>query len=211
MRDISLEHYEDLYSTIKILPDWTDSADHAASLVLDGQDRYQQAADLVGVPWTFIGLVHLMECDCDFNSQILNGESWKKRTTLVPKGLGPWDSWEASCLEPNAPEALWRYKGKYVWTLGRMAKEFERWNGFGYAVRNKESPYLWSGSQHGIGTGKYRYDGRYSPTAVSDQPGALVVLRKIEEMGVETGIGTTRKASTDAYLKAFAERLGETP
>jgi lysozyme family protein len=121
-------------------------------------------------------LVHLMECHCDFRRQILNGEKWNHVTTLTPVGLGPWESWKCSTIaamnHTTIPIPL-------TWTTARILDRLERWNGLGYRQRGIASPYLWSGSNHGVGVGKFISDGKYDRHAVSAQVGAALVLREI--------------------------------
>jgi len=60
----------------------------------------------------------------------------------------------------------------------------EGYNGFGYRTRHPEvlSPYLWSYSNH-YESGKYVADGTFSPSAVSQQCGAAILLRRMSETG----------------------------
>jgi hypothetical protein len=64
------------------------------------------------------------------------------------------------------------------WSLAGVLYRLEAYNGFGYRKHHPEvrTPYLWSFSQH-YGAGKYVQDGVWSPTAVSQQCGAAVLLR----------------------------------
>ena len=65
------------------------------------------------------------------------------------------------------------------------------------------SPYLWSFSEHSD-RGKYVADGRWSATAVSRQPGAAVLLRRLAERGEvafdETPIGPLIAYSADGAV-----------
>jgi hypothetical protein len=58
----------------------------------------------------------------------------------------------------------------------------ERYNGWGYRLYHPHvlSPYLWSGSNH-YTSGRYVADGTWSETAVSQQIGAAVILRRMAE------------------------------
>jgi lysozyme family protein len=167
--------YIKLFNECVILPEWKKRVENSTKLVLAGMSRYKSVANEIGIPWLYVGLAHLMESDCRFSRQILNGERWDQKTQLVPENLGPWNSWEEAALTNDAPEALRKFKGE--WNIGRLAKELERLNGGGYLKRNKLSPYLWSGSQHGLNVGKYGSDGHYDSELVSDQVGAMVVLK----------------------------------
>ena len=71
------------------------------------------------------------------------------------------------------------------WSIGGTLYKLEKYNGWGYRSRHPHvlSPYLWSFSNH-YSKGKYVADGRWSESAVSQQAGAAVILRRMAEMGV---------------------------
>ena len=173
MLELTLEHYEDRYAAMHEIPEWRNRIATAVSAVLNGEPLYKRVAIDAAVPWEFIGLLHLLECGCNPTRQIMNGQRWDNVTTLVPVGRGPWDTWEDSALE-----ALAKLRGM-PGTSGMIAMELERWNGLGYAKREMNSPYLWSGSNLGVGVGKFVGDGKYDPRAVSEQVGGMVVLRRL--------------------------------
>lgn len=85
----------------------------------------------------------------------------------MPSGLGPWPSWEASTEDALANHLL------------QNLHDLEAWNGWGYAIRGLNSPYLWSGSNHSVGVGKFTSDGHYDADAVSQQIGAALLLRPL--------------------------------
>jgi cell wall-associated NlpC family hydrolase len=74
--------------------------------------------------------------------------------------------------------------------------KLEEYNGFGY--RNLRpaiaSPYLWSFSNH-YARGKFVADGRFSPTAVSQQCGAAVLLKRLAQTGAFEPARTTPRAA----------------
>jgi len=78
------------------------------------------------------------------------------RDALKMKGLDSWDRWD----------------------VAGMLFQLERFNGWGYRLYHPEtlSPYLWAGTSH-YRSGKYVADGKWSPTAVSRQIGAVALLR----------------------------------
>ena len=173
MLELTLEHYEDRYASMREIPEWRKRICISECAVLNNERLYRRVAMDAGVPWEFIGLLHLMEAGCNTRRQILNGQHFDAVTTIVPVGRGPWDTWEDSALE-----ALAKLRGM-PGTPGMIAMELERWNGTGYAKRGVDSPYLWSGTNHGLGVGKFISDGKYDPGAVSEQVGAMVVLRRL--------------------------------
>jgi hypothetical protein len=107
------------------------------------------------------------------------------RTVQVPAGRpiagNPPFTWEES-----TEDALKYSKLDQVdeWTLSRLLYELEGYNGWGYRLYHThvKSPYLWSYSNNYV-SGKYIADGTWSDTAVSQQSGAAVILRRLEERG----------------------------
>jgi peptidoglycan hydrolase-like protein with peptidoglycan-binding domain len=104
----------------------------------------------------------------------------------VPKGKGPWSSWEDSAKyyihydgldDPPAP-----YDMVVACYMG------EKWNGWGYRNKGIFSPYLWAGTNH-YSRGKYVADGQYSASAVDQQLGIIAVLFQMVTIDPETYIG----------------------
>ena len=165
----SIESYIELLKTAQIIPSWQERLAEVRDHLLSLKPRYEG----FGVPWELLAVLHMRECSNDFNRQILNGEPWKQMTTLIPKGLGPFESWR---------DAMWyaivHHKINLLEEndLPEIMQFLEGWNGFGYFNKGKQSPYVWTGSNHGIGTGRYMADNTYDETAVDAQPGAGVMF-----------------------------------
>lgn len=153
-------YYENLYKTMTVLPGWEERVGQAVRMIGVNAARYQGFT----APWQYVGILHYLEAGCRFERQILNGQPWAQRTTIAPIGLGPWESWGGSTIAALARRQI------------RGLRDLEDWNGRGYMHRRLNSPYLWSGSNYGVGLGKYVADGKYDPQAVSKQIGAAVLL-----------------------------------
>lgn len=180
-RSTSLGYYREHYITMRVLAEKRGSVTRKANRLAQGRRRYEAVQRATGVPWPIIGLIHDMEASFSWDKQILNGERFTRRTRLVPSGHGPWTSWHASSVYAMR---LKNWHEITDWGIGRIGELLERYNGLGYANRNKNSPYLWSFSNHGVGVGKYTSDGVYDPHAVSRQAGAMLTLRRLGEMGL---------------------------
>lgn len=185
-RGFDLQYYRDKYETIEIVPGMEAQVKLEAERVYRGFKSYKAVEEECGVPWIFHGAIHEMECDCNFFRQILNGEKWDRRTTLVPAGLGPWKSWVESTVfalkRKRAQDPTWKPLDEVSdWTIAICGREWEKWNGGGYLRRGVNSPYLWSGSNHGVGSGYYTSDGKYDPNAQSKQIGAMVLLWALKQ------------------------------
>lgn len=102
---------------------------------------------------------------------------------MVPKGHGPWESWRSAAIHALR---LKHRPGTFeddLHLVENMLKHLEAWNGWGYLKKDLNSPYLWTGSQYGVGVGKYVADGNYSPTAQDKQVGAAVLVHELMARG----------------------------
>ncbi len=177
----SHEEYERLWRTMDFLSGWEVKAAAQARAIAINRQRYQAVQERTGIPWPVIAAIHWLEAAGRFDSCLHNGEriiGTGQKTRLVPSGRGPFSTWEAA-----AADALGK-RDTSAWGIGAIAAYLERYNGGGYLRRGVNSPYLWSGSNHGVGVGKYTSDGVYSATAVSQQVGAMLILRALELLGV---------------------------
>ena len=162
------------------LPEWKDRISQAVQRVLVNKDAYLAASKRTnGIAWGFFACTHWLEASCNPGCQILNGQSWKQVTTLEPKGRGPWDSWEDAALDGIAYQKV---TPEETSTLQKLLRRLEQWNGFGYRNLGVDSPYLWSGTNHGVGVGKYVRDGVYDRNAVSAQVGCAPILARLIAM-----------------------------
>lgn len=102
-----------------------------------------------------------------------------KKTTLVPKGRGPFSSWEEAAVD--ALMNCHPYAGKNKdWSIAGTLDILERYNGLGYRNKGLPSPYLWAGTDQYV-KGKYVADGKYDPNHVDQQLGVAPILMKIRE------------------------------
>ena len=192
MRDGSLSYYKALWDTMRELPDWQARIFAAARRVVDGWKRFELVAEILGLPWQLIGLIAEMESACNWESNLHNGESWRRVTKLVPEGRGPFGSWEQAAMDAlkdvNKTHSDW-IDDVPGWSIYELLRFLERYNGGGYMRRGVNSPYLWSGSNHGLDVGKYVSDGDggYKADAVSKQVGAAIILGRIVAGGT-TGL-----------------------
>lgn len=221
MRDTNLAYYDFKWQTMVLLPEWEYRIVLATKRVLLGRERYERLANVARVPWVLPALLHEMECGCDFGRQILNGEPWNQVTTKTPKGLGPWTSWEGAALSRLSQA---RYRGLRD-SVAPILQALEYWNGLGYANRGMDSPYLWSGTSHGV-DGKFVESGgvvRFEPSLRSMQVGAAAILLRLNQLA-EWAPDTTMPACAvpfdhlarnplalllQKFLNSVGERLAE--
>lgn len=178
------ENYRDEYArllkTVVLRPEREASARRGAALVMRGRLRYQEVGAALGIPWYFIGCVHLRESSCRFDTHLHNGDPLNERTFHVPAGrptvgVPPFD-WEVSAADALMYMGLDKIAAQHGWTTERVLFEWERYNGFGYREPGRGySPYLWADTNH-YTQGKFTSDHGYDPSHVDTQNGCAAVL-----------------------------------
>lgn len=164
---------------------------------VNNESRYKAAMKKLGFPdfasdgtpaFAFAGFVHNLEASGRFDRNFVNGQPINQKTTIVPKGLGPWPSWEAAFefgmkYKNITPERYPDLTGAQMLYLG------ERFNGLGYLKKAQWSPYIGAMSNISLDKGKYTSDGNYDPNAPANgQVGlatALVGLRQLLNPAVQ--------------------------
>lgn len=152
---------------------------HEAQHIIAHKDQYLPIQEATGVPYAMIGIIHLREGNLNFNTYLGNGQFLSMRTTIVPKGRGPFKSFYDGALDALAVDGLSSIKD---WRLEKVLYYCESFNGFGYEMyHGVPSPYVWGGTniQH---IGKYTSDGHWNGSVWDPQPGCAPVLKKIMEM-----------------------------
>lgn len=158
------------WSKAKLTRDFT----AIAKKLVGAKARYQAVEAKTGVPWWAIAVIHMRESSQSWSRSLAQGDPWNQVSTHVPKGRGPFKSWEEAAIDAlvNCHPYLARKKD---WTIGPALTNLELYNGAGYANRGLPSPYLWAGTDQYRG-GKYVADGVFSPTAVDAQPGCAGLI-----------------------------------
>lgn len=177
------EQYAAKYAAAVIKPEKLDYCEITAKKLLKYKDtHYEPVADAVGCPWYVVACIHLQECGEDvgvFKAVLHNGEKivgTGKKTKLVPRGQGPFATWEEAAIDAlGGKKAL----TKQAWDVGSALKFLEAYNGLGYRAHETASPYLWSYTNQYV-KGKYVADGVWSATAVSKQQGCAAIMKALE-------------------------------
>lgn len=188
-RELVKAEYEYRWQTCEIDPSMNNSAFYVVSHIKSNKSLYEAASALAnGIPWYMIAAVHWREASGDFTKNLVNGESWRLVTTLVPKGLGPWESWVAAAadaLKPSQPFEV---------SIGGVFFALEAHNGLGYRIYHPDvpNPYIYSGTQF-YSKGKYASDGKFDPELVDKQLGCMAILKALENKG-EVLFGNTNTA-----------------
>jgi len=175
--------YADLWQRMQIRPERQNAVNAIANKLLALKPRYAQVAGRIGMSWAIIALLHNREADCNFACVLHNGEKivgTGRLTTLVPRGRGPFASWEDSAFDALTmpPHSMQRISS---WTIERACYEMEKFNGFGYRSRHINTPYLWSYSTN-YQSGKFIADGVFSSNVSDQQCGTMPILKRLMEL-----------------------------
>lgn len=171
--------YQNMYDTMKFTR--SSAINNTATKIIQNKDKYLAVQNKTGVPWYWIGAIHMRESSNDFRGVLHNGEKTigtGRKTVLVPKGRGPFSTWEEAAIDALQLKGLQKISD---WSIPRMLYEAERYNGWGYTWRKVNSPYVWGGTNHQQ-LGKYVADGVWSSTAKDTQLGVAPVIYRIREL-----------------------------
>lgn len=159
----------------------TEIVNKVADEIIRDRARYEPVGARTGVPWFWIACVHHRESNRDFRGILHNGQriiGTGKKTTIVPKGRGPFSSWEEAAVDAltHKSHALHTVND---WCIERMLFEFERWNGWGY-LGKINSPYVWAATSQQQ-RGKYVRDGKFDRDHWDAQLGCAAILKALAQ------------------------------
>jgi lysozyme family protein len=185
--------WDDLVPTPSRMPELTKIAQRA----LDHKTSYQAVAKTVwGTPdyWYVVALIDQMEGGGGANTYLGNGQSLSRPTTEVPAGRGPFASFHDGAVDALHLDGLDKIKD---WSAASLGYHLEGYNGWGYLSKPIVSPYIASWSNL-YTRGKYVADHVYDPNAVSQQPGALTILKVLTTLDKTISLdGTPKKEPPD--------------
>lgn len=173
--------YSTRWVSMVVRPDRMSAVDTVVRRMASREARYRTVTDPLGVPWWWLAAIHELEHSGRFTTSM---------TVVDPIDVPPgqpipnaniadsqWDD-TARALLRSRGLASWR-----DWSVPGAAYQWERFSGFGYRSHDVATPYLWSYSNQ-YTTGKFIRAGVFSPTTVSQQAGALVLLRRLIDLSV---------------------------
>ncbi|OUM00606.1 hypothetical protein [Variovorax sp. JS1663] len=178
--DIAAE-YRIYFDRCQVRPERAAAVQKQVARLLASAPRYRALGEKLGMPWHFIGIMHALEANMNFNGHLHNGDPLTARTIHVPAGRpqsgNPPFRWEDSARDALAMKG---YVGQTDWSVARMLFRWEAFNGFGYRRRGLPSPYLWSFSPVYV-KGRFVADHVFDPESVSKQCGAAVLLKMLQQ------------------------------
>lgn len=166
--------YENLLSILKVTR--TAEVEVVARKLLRYMPRYKPVAQATGVPAALLATLHQRESSADFSTYLGNGEPLNRVTRLVPKGRGPFPTWEAGAIDAIQLEGL--DKPASPWTMPYACWTGEGYNGFGPRNHGRHTGYLWGGTNIYDG-GKYVRDGVWDPDFKDPQIGIIPVILRL--------------------------------
>lgn len=164
-----------------------------AKRLVAAKARYQAVEARTGVPWYFVAVTHEREASQRWDRQLGQGDPLNQVSTHVPKGRGPFSTWENGAYDAlvNCPPYAARNKD---WSVGGLLTMLEQYNGLGYANKGVPSPYIWSGTNQ-YSKGKYVADHVYDPNVVDKQLGCAGLLLAMRDLDPSIALGEVRPAT----------------
>lgn len=182
--------YERNWANLKIRSTRAAAVNNVVLRILDGKKRYKEVERRTGVPWWFVALCHYRESNLAWNTYLGNGQPLGRRTTIVPKGRGPFKDFEDGAVDALRLQGLTKFKD---WSLPYTAWRLEGFNGYGYHSKGVNSPYLYGGSTcYGPPEnrgGKYVRDHVFDPKHIDIQLGTLTILKRLIELEPSIKLG----------------------
>ena len=193
--------YGSLWPTYKVQWDHmriNDSRQHEfeaiAKRLIAAKDRYKFVEAKTGVPWYMIAVIHERESSQNWYDSLAQGDPWDRVSVHVPRGRGPFSSWEAAAIDALR---LQGFENVIDWRLEKILYHLEAYNGWGYSTHATPSAYLWAGTNQ-YHSGKYIADGVWDESAVDTQAGTAALLSCM--MKLDSSISPERE-TTEGYVE----------
>ena len=170
--------YAQQWDAMAIKPARAHEFEVLARVAISNKARYVEIASRTGVTWPHIAVLHRRESDADFSTYLGNGDPLNRSTTHVPKGRGPFASFEDGAVDALHLDGL---DSVQDWRLEKILYYCEIFNGTGYNNRGLPSPYLWGGTNIQK-PGKYVADGKWNGRAWDTQPGCAPLIATIAKL-----------------------------
>lgn len=168
------------WSKMQVQPALMSTIDHVAKRLAVAKTRYLSVQTATNVPWFVIAVIHERESSQSWRASLAQGDPWDAVSIHVPRGRGPFKSWEDAAVDALA--ICPPFAAKWTdWSVGGALTLLEEYNGLGYAAHGVPSPYVWASTNQYI-RGKYIADGHYDPNAVDHQLGCAALLSRLQAL-----------------------------
>jgi len=161
---------------VKVVPRSALEIDLVVETILAHIEKYLSVSKITGIPADVIAAIHYREASLNFKTCLHNGDPLPGPTTHVPKGRGPFSSWEEAAIDSFKIE---RHNVPAVWDTAGKLDYCERYNGLGYRRKGIPSPYVYAGTDKYI-SGMYVADGKFSASKVDRRLGCAIIIKALE-------------------------------
>ncbi|HWJ99452.1 MAG TPA: peptidoglycan-binding protein [Xanthobacteraceae bacterium] len=165
------------WSAMKIPAQYLPALDRTAAKLVGDKERYLSLERRSSVPAIVTMVIAERESGADPRMSLAQGDRWDRVTVHVPKGRGPFKSWEDAAVDALQIDGLDRI-GRESWTIERALFQLEKYNGFGYRRYGVPSAYVWASTTIYQG-GKFIADGKFSRSAWDIQLGVAALMARI--------------------------------
>lgn len=163
--------------TMKIRSQHLPALDRTAARLVADKARYLSLERRSSVPALVTMVIAERESGADPRMSLAQGDRWDRVSVHVPKGRGPFRSWEDAAVDALQIDGLDRI-GRTNWTIERALFQLEKYNGFGYRRYGVPSAYVWASTTIYRG-GKFIADGKFSRNAWDTQLGVAALMARI--------------------------------
>ena len=171
----SRKSYAEIIPTLKINQTKLLEVMSLVEIFNNTRERYHVVSHMTGVPEDVLFACHYRESSLSFKGVLHNGEKiigTGLLTRLVPKGRGPFKTWEEAAIDAMEIE---KHKFPKEWNLIGKLEFCEAYNGLGYKKRGLPSPYVLSFT-NAYTSGKYVADGKFDPDFIDKQCGTAAII-----------------------------------
>lgn len=177
--DALKEQNAERWKEMKVDANWIHILDQVSARLCAAlaKAKYEAVSAATSVPWFVIAVIHERESSQSWNANLAQGDPWNRVSVHVPKGQGPFSSWEQAAINAlsRCPPFAARWKD---WSCGGTLALLEMFNGLGYFGHGVPSPYIWS-STNQYHSGKFVADHHYDPDAIDHQLGCAALLSRM--------------------------------
>src|ERR1700733_11842316 len=136
LKAANAQRWKAMHVTASLIPTLDEVA--ARLIAPTAKPQYQGVSTVTHVPWYVIAVIHERESSQSWLAGLAQGDPWNKVSIHVPRGVGPFPSWEAAAdyaLINCAPKAAqWT-----DWSIGGILTLLEEYKGLGYASMGRPS------------------------------------------------------------------------
>jgi len=203
------QYHQRLLATVHVLPEAKDAALDIAYAILRNAWRYVAVERDTVVPFEVVALIHHLDFGGSLKANMTTGEPWGRRDV---NGNGPWLSWHSAAvdamLEFRDPHSVFLYSHNVP---ASWLAALERHNGEGYWARGLPSAYVYAGTNHGVGTGFYGADGRYTEERDAGLVGAAPVIMAINDLLTNTCLEEEEHCTRGPAMRLWHDAVDASP